>query len=427
MHMSDPGPRKVPFQNLTSGQWWRLALAAMLTTYILIFLFTMQLMGMFNYLGLDFRTFLASAQIAAEEGFSKVYDLEVQQKYQLPIYDAYRGTYENTPPYETVPTPYIPVFIVPFLIFLPFSPDTGFLLYTFVSLAAFLVSTRRLTREFGLGNEANWAVPGILASSALFYNFFYGQVGILLFVALAEFLIARKKQRQVMAGMWLALWLIKPQLLILILPWLLVKKDYQVLYGFISATVLVALASALLAGKDWLYSWLELLLLYPGGLATTNPQAMINWRSIALNLEPYLGSSTSWTLAGLGMAATLLMAMRTWKRNQTDDQLWLSLTCTYAATCLITWHAHIHIAAPLFVPLLLLHAGTKRLSLKTWGALVAVPFSGVIASILSQIWLTYNNLPSLFLFGTLLYLVCWSSSMFIQAQKRIETPQQMDH
>src|SRR5688572_17047493 len=142
--MSDAKPRKVPFQDLTSEQWWRLALVGMLITYILIFLFTMTLMGMFNYLGLDFRTFLASAQIAAEEGFSKVYDLEVQQKYQLPIYEAYRGTYENTPPYETVPTPYIPVYIVPFLIFLPFSPYTGFLLYTFISLAAFFVSTKRL-------------------------------------------------------------------------------------------------------------------------------------------------------------------------------------------------------------------------------------------------------------------------------------------
>src|SRR5690348_15032187 len=113
--------RKILFQNMTFEQWWHLGLASMLTTYLLIMLFTIRLMGVFNYLGVDYRTFLASAQIAVHEGFSEVYDLETQERYQRPLYDAQRGMYEGTPAYETVPTPYFPIFIVPFLLFLPFS------------------------------------------------------------------------------------------------------------------------------------------------------------------------------------------------------------------------------------------------------------------------------------------------------------------
>jgi hypothetical protein len=421
--MNDTQARKVPFQNMTIDQWWHLAVASMLVIYLLIFLFILQLMGPFNYLGLDYRTFLASAQIATIDGFSEIYDLETQREYQLPIYEAHRGAYPGILAYETVPTPYIPIFIVPFMFFLPFPPDTGFLLYSFISLAVFWVSIKRLAREFGFGNEASWVALGILASSPSFYNFFYGQMGIFLFVALAEFLIAHKRDKQIVAGLWLALWLIKPQILILILPWLLLSRNYRVLSGFVSGAALLTLASTFLAGRDWVYAWLELLLLYPGGLATTNPQAMINWRSIALDFLPHLGSIASWILAGLGMAVTLLLAMLTWKKSQTDEQLWLGLACTYAATCLVTWHSHIHIAAPLFAPLVLLHVCTRTINHKTWAAIIVVSFSGVIASILSQIWLTNNNLPSLFVFATLLYVTCWSARMFIRTEKQIASGQ----
>src|SRR3990172_6366049 len=110
-----------PFENFTRREWERLGLVALLFTYLLIFAANLKVLGIFNYVGIDFRTFYSSAQIATVEGFAKVYDLHIQEKYQLQIFKDYAKDYTAIP-YETVPTPYFPIFIVPFVPFPLFKP-----------------------------------------------------------------------------------------------------------------------------------------------------------------------------------------------------------------------------------------------------------------------------------------------------------------
>jgi len=407
--------QRLPFQGLGFEQWWHLALVSMLATNLLIFAFAIKLTGLFNYVGLDYRTFLTSAQIARQEGFSRIYNLETQREYQFIIYESYRTTQGDTIPFDTVPTPYLPIFIVPFMLFLPFSPHIGFILYTLISAGAYVAFTYWLLRNFRFKRERKWVILGAFVSSAMFYNLFFGQVNTFLYATMGLFLISQLRGKDILSGLWLACWLIKPQILILIIPWLLINRKFKTLAGFAIGSTLVVSVSTILAGTGWFHSWFELLVRYPGGLATTNPQAMINWRSLALNLKAILPGSLAWTIAILGMAGTAFLAISTWKKYYTNEQLALSLVCNYAATCLITWHAHVHITLPVLVPLIFLLCCEKNFSYKMWSIVIGIPFLGSIAALLLQKWLAANNfdLVSLSVFCIIMYLVVWSRREYI--------------
>lgn len=396
-----------PFQNLTLHQWWRLGVVSILLTYLLIFALNIKMSGLFNYVGLDYRTFYTSAQIAFEKGFSKIYDIKIQEGYQRPLYETYRAN-ETAPAFETVPTPYLPIFILPFFLFLPFSPITGFILFTITTIIIFVIYTRHLISELKITEASNWIMLGSLASMALFFTLFFGQINVLLYISLGEFLLFVQKKHDFRAGLFLAIWLIKPQTLIFILPWLLVTRRVRILTGFGVGSLIILISSTLLAGVNWLMAWINLLLLYPKGLATTNPLAMMNWRNLALSLESAIPPFFAWTIAVAGMILTMFWMIKTWKSRGNESQFALTLLCTYAATCAVTWHAHIHMALPLLAPILVLLANKKN-NYKMWYAFIGFPFLGLVISIAAKIWFPENNILPMTILATNVYLTQWGA------------------
>jgi hypothetical protein len=398
--------RLVPFQGLTLSQWWHLGLAAILLTYLLIFIINIQVSGFFNYAGLDFRTYYSSAQIALDEGFAQIYDLELQEKYQQPLYDTYRGQ-QAANDFETVPTPYFPVFVLPFLVFLAFPPHIGFILFTILSGGIFIHYTNHFTKKLGITEERSWIVAGAIGSLALFFNLFYGQINIFLYIALAEFLLALKNKEDFKSGLFLSIWLIKPQMLIFILPWLVATRKFRALAGLGTGSIILVLISTFLAKGDWFTPWIKLLLLYPTGLATTNPLAMMNWRGLALNLEMTVSPIIAWGVAYTGMATTLVFMLRTWKK-QTDSNFALPILSAYAATCAITWHAHLHMALPLLAPIMVLLAN-KKISYKTWIAFIGIQFLALVISFIVQIWYPANSITNMAMLAINVYVTWWSA------------------
>ncbi len=377
----------------------------MFVTYALIAMLNVGLLGLFNYVGLDFRTFYTSAQIAQSEGFASIYNLETQQEYQLRLYEDYR-TNADVPAFETVPTPYFPVFLLPFFIFLPFSPSTGFSLFTFLNIAGFILYMRRLVTQFGVREEKGWVIAASLTAVPVFFNLFYGQINILLLVALGEFLLAAKREQGYRSGLWLSLWLVKPQALLFILPWLLFSRKGRNLAGFCIGALTIFLASTILAGWDWPILWFKLLILYPQNLATTNPLAMMNWRSLVLHLEQFSPSWLAWTVGLLGMLITTYGVLRTWPRNKTEQHFELALLANLAGTFAVTWHSHLHMATTMLVPLIAL-LGSNQLSYKRWMGVLGVQFLGLIGSIVARVWFPENNLLGTTFLAVNLFLVYW--------------------
>jgi hypothetical protein len=144
--------------------------------------------------------------------------------------------------------------------------------------------------------------------------------------------------------------LLKPQLLIIIIPTLLIQKNWKVLRGFFVSCGIIIGSSLILSGTKGIKSLIELWTKFSSGIATSSPERMINWRMVALNLNPPYG----WVIAIIGMALTFLAIFYLLRKNITfGTSQWVMLILgIFSATLAITWHSHFHIAAVL-IPFLL--------------------------------------------------------------------------
>jgi len=399
-----------PFENFTRREWERLGLVALLFTYLLIFAANLKVLGIFNYVGIDFRTFYSSAQIATVEGFAKVYDLHIQEKYQLQIFKDYAKDYTAIP-YETVPTPYFPIFIVPFVPFTLFKPGVSFTIYSLLSLGATIFYSLRFTKKLGGHTNTGWIILGIIVSLPSFLTFFYGQVNVWLLICLGEFLLSEINGKHFTSGLWLSGWIIKPQLLIFLLPWMVFKKRIQPLLGFLAGCLGLIILSTCVAGIDWFQNWLNLLVQYPGSLATTNPQAMMNWRAFALNLSAIIPSNIAWEWAWLGIGVLMVATIKIWFIDNQRAGIGIPLLTNLCATFSITWHSHLHTALPLVIPLLFL-IKQRVIPKRVWSIWLSIPTIGFFLGYLTKWIFPENNISGTTMLLLNTSIVAWMA--FIQ-------------
>ena len=128
-----------------------------------------------------------------------------------------------------------------------------------------------------------------------------------------------------------------------------------IIIGFILTSAAVLTVSYFLSGFEGIKSMAGLWIKFVPGIATNNPQAMMNWRMLALQINHYFSSSLiGWTIAGVGIFLTLFLIMRILQNRPlfgSDDWLMVMLGI-FAATCAITWHSHVTMALVL-IPILI--------------------------------------------------------------------------
>ncbi len=370
--------RSQSFRKPEARNWSRLIPLILGVQALLYALYTMGAIwtgGLFGFAGIDYRSFRASAEIVATRGFSELYDLNIQEQFQRPLYESSVKSGSGTR-YETAPLYYLPVFVLPMLLLLPFSPVAGFVFWTVLNALLLLLYLRRLGSTLSsTGGLPPWTL--LLFSLPAFWTLFFGQVGVWLLVCLGEFLLAILRGKEWTAGFWLAGFLLKPQALILLLPGLLLARRFKVLAGVVLAGLALVVLSALLAGPPALLALGRLFIDSTAGLATNNPFLMMNWRALAVNLETVLPSPLAWGLSIAGLSVTAAAALSLWVRpTRVREDFSLILLGTYAATCAVSWHAHMHMALPAAAPLLALVAAGRasRAMLAAWVAIPALVF-----------------------------------------------------
>lgn len=355
---------RVPFRALGLRGWLNLFLAALGLFYLafgLLYLWTGKVV---NHLGVDFRTFRASAEIAWKYGFGSIYDPAKQDEFQRPWYDQHIfGTGFDS--YDYAPTYYLPAFVLLFLPLLLFDPRASFYLWTGLNVLLLVLYLWRFRKA--LQDHLDW---GILArtvlSVPLVTSLLAGQVNVLLLICMGEFILALIRGRDFRAGLWLAGLLLKWQVLVLFLPGLLLGRRFRTLAGFALAAFLILALSVALVGPDGLLAVGNLYLKASfGENRTINPQLMMNWRSLAANLSPVLPTALAWVPAVIGMVVTVAAGLALWLRRPevSSPSFGFVLLGTYAATCAASWHMHIYTSLPLILPLLLLY-GQGRVSWK---------------------------------------------------------------
>ena len=367
--MSPSSSEKAPASRGTDSVYWaNLGLVAIVALYTVYTAWTLHSRGLFEYVGIDFRAIYASGEIARTTGFDQVYSLAAQDRFQRPLYDAYSGG-----PYrlgfDPVPMPYLSVFVALFQPLVALSPVPAFLFWSALNATALVAYLFRFVHFVG-GKHPRADVAMILFSLPAFFTLFFGQVNVWLLICVGEFMIAGLRGRPFRSGLWIGGLVLKPQTLIVLAPALLLARHFRTFVGMCLSTLVALAISAYLAGVGGIVDLLRLVSLYPGGLPTNSPESMMNWRALAMNLSAVAPDQVAWTLAMAGLLLTLVVVARLWwpPMAASDPRFVILLLGSYAATCAVTWHAHVHMALPLAIPLLYLvgRGWLPRSALNIW-------------------------------------------------------------
>lgn len=289
----------------------------------------------------------------------------------------------------------------------------------------------KLTGQKGINRKQATLLISLTLIYPVFINFIVGQVEVFLVICCGEFVRHSLKKRSLMAGIWLGGLLIKPQILILVIPALLLMKNWKVFAGFLASAISLLLLSTMLSGLNSLQNLILMWSTYIPRNSSNSPFAMANWRMLAENINIWTGSSFGWIPAGAGMLFTLIIWFLLCKnRYEFGSGQWIAnFLALLVASCAFTWHSHIHMGMVIipFLIYLMIFEPMRRINFLVDLTVFAFPaflMLGYIASLV-LIVLKIPPVENLDFFlsgltGLCLYVYIATSELIIQ--KPIETP-----
>lgn len=303
-----------------------------------------------HQMGVDFRGYYASAQIALEHGFAEVYNQDLQKDFQSAL--LCRCPTPAAEPPIFVAMPYLPVFVVFLLPFVLIDFTASYYIWLMLQLVVFFFYLVRFTKALGV-NVSVFRVLQWGVCIPLISNLYLGQINAFLVVLLGEFLLAFSQGKEHRSGLWLSTLLIKPHVLILLIPGFILSQNWPLLLGFALGSMVVVAVSVGLAGFQGLAAMLNITFRFAGSFIQTAP-GMMNFRALALNLETFIPAWISWLIAVLGMIAIFVLVLRLWlhPRINTPSEKILLIAATVLGTFVISWHSHFYMLI-LLSPLLL--------------------------------------------------------------------------
>jgi len=346
---------KFPFSNLSFEEWQNLAMLGVLVMYLIMIgriLILNQPLCQVEVVAGDYCAYWSGGKVANTFGYSKVYDLKLLSQYQ--------ATYasDNHATFAVLPLPYLPIFIVPFQLLSFLDVASGFWVWTLINLLAFVAYFRFFYKDItGSSMPIRLTILFVL-SFQLFFNLYVGQLNIWLAIFSGEFVRLSLSGKNFRAGVWLGGLLLKPQLLIIIIPLIMIKRWKSVFVGFCFSSFFILLISFGLAGAEGFASFFSLLVGHAQNVTPTGTEIMMNWRMLGLNLSLLLNPVIGWLAALTGSLITIASIVYIWKiAVDTRPEIYaLGLLATFAATGALTWHAHLSMALVLVAPILYLYA-----------------------------------------------------------------------
>lgn len=304
----------------------------------------------------DWRTYLAAVSMLRAGQGALIYDLPT-----LRAVEASLG-FEVPLPY-----PYHPAFLLVVYPFTLLSPGLSYGAWVVFSLVATAMAVSRLARLLVPPDERLLYALIVVSSVHLAFVLRVGQSTGLLLLALALALegIIRKSDRQ--TGLSLAGMLIKPQLVPLLLVWLVWHRRHRALLWFAGGAALVLLVSTLTVGPTWVSSYVSLLT--SGAMAFAYPwsHTIFGWSYVSIGpaWAPwlYLGAALA-TLALYFRSALGPAAVEPPDRRP-------GLAATVLASLLLTPYLFVYDLLLWAVPLALMWPYSSRAAVKV---LIAVGF-----------------------------------------------------
>jgi hypothetical protein len=310
--------------------------------------------GLFFTLGLDYAIYGAAAEAVTRSGWSSLYDPEANTR-------AFAGWIAEDPgsridPSRYVASPYPAPFLVPFLATNLLGHGGGFVAWTLLNVLVYAVIVRGLAR----GSERSGPLIN-LAPFAFFpflWTLYLGQLVIVMAFGLYRALRAFEKGRELAAGCWLGLLLLKPQFGLILAGILLVKRRWAALGGLGLAAAGMAAATFALVGVDGVRGFLGILRSFSGFRRVpdiVNPLDMINFRGALAHLLPETWSEEQGTRAVLVLSAAITLCLVPIWRGPWDPRVSRfprQILATMIVALFASFHTHVHAATLLIVPML---------------------------------------------------------------------------
>ena len=372
-----------PFSNLKLENWTNLLYFPIIFFYLIIFISF--ILG--GARGSDYEAYWITGKIADTKGYSEIYNLSETKIVYRQIIDKSADQAKN---YDllnfTSPAPYFSLFFVPFQFLSRISVASGFIIWTFMNLVILIGYLIFFLRRIDSGNcthvsNLKLLIP-FLISYPVFFNIMCGQVEVFILICAGEFVRQAGNKKPILSGLWLGGLLLKPQLLILIIPIFIIMRYWKALIGFFASSGIILLISLWLSGLAGMRALINLWTNYSDGVAPISPEIMINWRMVGVNIDNLLNTSFGSVITGLGIILTILAVFFLIKQIPSyGSSLWvMKMMGVFAATLAITWHSNYHMAMVL-IPFLVYALVNKLLPekwIRFWGIATPVAYLGIL-------------------------------------------------
>lgn len=324
----------------------------------------------------DFYSRWAGARAWWTQGLSP-YSEEASAQIEIGIYGRRALPDEDPGPFAY---PFYTVFMIAPLVFLPYAwAEAVWLSLLELGLVGSVVGAMAL---------AEWRPPPVLlAITAVWAILFYhsaraillGQFAVVVLVLIVAALLALRARRDAMAGVLLALSMVKPQMVFLLAPmmlfWVVARRRWRLVRGFVGAMVVLCGAS-FIAQPGWLGDFVTQMMRYPSYTAIGSPVWVITRHFI-----PALGAPGEVTLSLALLAWALVTWGRLWRGDSWPVFLW-TVGFTLVVTNLIALRTATTNYVVLFIPLVQVLAAmqTRWKRSGTWAVI------GVEAVLLVGLW-----------------------------------------
>jgi len=334
----------------------------------------------------DFIIFYTGAQILRDGLGPDLYDLSVQKLYQSKFNVPIRlGPLPyNHPPFELLW--HVPLTYLPYV--------SAYLVWTAINVIFLGI----LYRLFGLQENKDVVYMFffmVLGFYPVTVALLHGQDSILLCLLLTGAFIMLKERKETVAGMFVALALIKPQFAVPAMTVLFVRPYSSAVKAFLITGSILLVVSMLMVGSGGAQKYLYLLETTDRLNYTIAPQNMPNIRGLVYsvfhegNPRLVLPMVMLLTLGILGLVFTCWRKI-SWHAEQSFE---LRLALTITLTLLASYHCYVHDLSLLLVPAVLIAKSllkqTSKWSINQWlliGALLTlwVPFPLTYGPLLSN-------------------------------------------
>ncbi len=341
-------------------------------------------------LGADFAGFYVAAQMLNQGESSRLYDRARHSE-----------LYHELLPYESEreQIPYVhPPFVAGLLRPLARLPyPTAVAIWLVISGTVYLASMLLMLKTLPWADRQQWGLILLLACSFepfAFECWLGGQLSAIGFGSYALCWAALQRSRPVWAGLALGICFYKPTLLIVVLPLLVVGRQWRMLLGMTMTGLALAIVSVALVGWDVNIGYLGELLSFNKSTSGGDLE-LRTWKYVDLNncLRLWLGQGSSLQLpllAASGLIAGLLLIREWWGGDRLDSDAGRML---WAAT--VTWTPVLNLYVGIYdsiliVQSILITATLLNVRAESSAALTRSGFAYLVSLIFVAPWFSQN-------------------------------------